>query len=162
MLVTLKDTGEEIEKSLAFKSGQYYFSSEIAKKKYESNKFWRPKCIDLISEILGEEPKLLSTYLYKRIKDFENVGYIVLYHTVRDQENSIRHALDIKDFDTDFGKISYVFAIITNNYKETIKRLKTEKAKNNTPKIVDEREIKTVKNPTQKVKDIKHYIDEEN
>ena len=106
------DTGELSTSDLAYKAPNgKYFSSEANYKQWEENKTYRLKCIDKMYEIMGYKPKMiLPTYFFKKLKDFEGVGYLALYNTMITQSKSIDWALKNKDFGSETAKVMYIVA----------------------------------------------------
>lgn len=127
------DTGELSTSDLAYKAPNgKYFSSEANYKQWEENKTYRLKCIDKMYEIMGYKPKMiLPTYFFKKLKDFEGVGYLALYNTMITQSKSIDWALKNKDFGSETAKVMYIVAILNNNVMDEYKKIVKEKREAN-------------------------------
>ena len=160
------DTGELSTSDLAYKApnGKYY-SSEANYKQWEENKTYRLKCIDKMYEIMGYKPKMiLPTYFFKKLKEFEGVGYLALYNTMITQSKSIEWALKNKDFGSETAKVMYITAILNNNVMDEYKKIVAEKRAN---KKVDEiaDEISFMENLVnrndRKTKDISKWLEDE-
>ena len=101
-------------------------------KQWEENKTYRLKCIDKMYEIMGYKPKMiLPTYFFKKLKDFEGVGYLALYNTMITQSKSIDWALKNKDFGSETAKVMYIVAILNNNVMDEYKKIVKEKREAN-------------------------------
>lgn len=123
------DTGEQSTSDLAYKApnGKYY-SSEANYKQWEENKTYRLKCIDKMYEIMEYKPKMiLPTYFFKKLKEFEGVGYLALYNTMITQSKSIEWALKNKDFGSETAKVMYITAILNNNVMDEYKKIVKER-----------------------------------
>ena len=131
--VKLVDTGEMSTNDVAFRApNKKYFSSEEAYIKWNTNKEYRNKCIDKMFEIMNYKPgMILPTYFFKKLKDYEGVGYEALYNTMIAQTKSIQWALANKSFNGETAKVMYIMAILNNNvmdeYKKIVKAQKYNK-----------------------------------
>ena len=131
--VKLVDTGEMSNSDISFRApNKKYFSSEEAYIKWNTNKEYRNKCTDKMFEIMGYKPKMiLPTYFFKKLKEFEGIGYEAVYNTMVSQAKSIDWALKNKDFCSETAKVMYIMAIINNNvmdeYKKIIKKQRENK-----------------------------------
>ena len=78
------------------------------------------KISDYLIELLGYGQGMkLPTITYKKIEEYRNTcGFEVLYETIKKVSDSIRWAVNNKEFRNEVGKISYIFAIIQNNIGE--------------------------------------------
>ena len=130
--VKLVDTGEMSTNDVAFRApNKKYFSSEESYIKWNTNKEYRNKCIDKMFEIMGYKPgMILPTYFFKKLKDYEGVGYEALYNTMITQTKSIQWALNNKNFGGETAKVMYIMAILNNNVMDEYKKIvKTQKYK---------------------------------
>lgn len=123
------DTGDQSTSDLAYKAPNgKYFSSEENYLKWEENKNYRLKCIDKMYDVLGYSPKMIiPTYFYKKLKEYEGVGYQALYNTMLSQDKSAQWALKNKQWTGETAKVMYLMAIYNNNVMDEYKKLVTEK-----------------------------------
>ena len=169
MNVKCIDTGEKLDRDVAYKvvvnGRNKYYSSEEGYKKFESDKEYKNKIIDLIREYLGYKPQMkLPTLTYKKIEDpYRALGLDVLYYTLVNQRNNIEWALKNKQFTSEIAKINYVFGILQNNYMDEYKKkvAETKAAKYHVKsELEDIAEIETI-DRKQAVKDLREFIDED-
>lgn len=126
--VKLQDTQEYGMSDTAFRGddGKYY-STESAYIKFAKNKEYRQKCIDAMFDVMGyKEKMLLPTLFYKKLQDFEGVGYEALYYTFKSQHDSIQWALKNKQFNSETSKVMYIVAILNNSVMDEYKKLQRE------------------------------------
>lgn len=157
-LVIAHDLDKKIPQQDAWKApnGKYYSSEDAWKKLYEENT-WRNKSIELLCSMLNYQPPI-PTYVFKCLKDFNDVGFKILYYTIIDQKKSIQWALETKSFDNEIQKIKYIFAILLNNYNDTSKNLKKmESQKESIDNLPEDIEVN---NPIQKTHNIARFIDD--
>lgn len=144
MEVKCQDTGKKIDREKAYKVSKTdkngrttntYYSSEEAYKTIERNKNYRQKCIDKMFDVLGYDTNMIMpTYFYKKLKEFEGIGYDSLLDTINGTEDKIKWATTTKQFSNETAKIMYIMAILNNNvmdyYKANVARKKYETEKN--------------------------------
>lgn len=123
--VKLQDTGEYSTSDIAYRgSNGKYYSSKESFEKYNKNKEYRQKCINLMFDIMGyKDNMILPTYFYKSLTKFEGVGYEALYNTMIRQDGSVQWTLKNKYFNSETGKIMYVMAIYNNNIMDEYKKI---------------------------------------
>ena len=142
--VKLVDTGEMSTNDVAFRApNKKYFSSEEAYIKWNTNKEYRNKCIDKMFEIMSYKPgMILPTYFFRKLKDYEGVGYEALYNTMIAQTKAIQWALANKSFNGETAKVMYIMAILNNNvmdeYKKIVKAQKCHKGLKSEVVCIDE------------------------
>ena len=163
-------TKEEGTSDVFYKApnGKYYKSQKL----YETwlkEKIDREEFLDMFAtDFLGyKKGQVFPTVLCKRLKELEFYGYDVINQTVKKCKSSIEYALTHKDFASENGKISYIFAIIKNNindvYKECQRKEKIEERQEKKIVIietVDERSIMDI-GSKQKGKDISEFLEDE-
>lgn len=164
--VKLQDTGEYSTSNIAYRgdNGKYY-SSKDAFDKYNNNKEYRQKCIDLMFDVLGyKNNMIIPTYFYKSLTKFEGVGYEALYNTMIRQDKSVQWALKTKNFSGETAKVMYIMAIYNNNVMDEYKLLcstrKTSATANddNCDSII---EISETINRKQESKNISKFLEDE-
>ena len=149
-------------------NGKYYKSQKL----YEvwlKEKTDRAEFLDMFaSEYLGyEKGQVFPTVLCKRLQELEFYGFDVINQTVKKCHSSIEYALTHKDFASENGKISYIFAIIKNNindvYKEHLRKEKTiekQQIQTNNIDVTDEQSIMSI-GSKQKAKDISSFLEDD-
>lgn len=125
----------------------------------------RKALIDLISyELLNyESGQPFSTVVLRKIKEYEFYGYDVVYDCIKNNLQLLkRYANDTTKFSTEYGKISYLFAIINAKLPdefEKAKKIKNDLNKQNQKTIynVNPYEIGT----KQKANDISEWLEDD-
>ena len=127
--VKLQDTGEYSTSDIAYQApNKKYYSSEAAYKKMMINTRYRQKCIDGMYELLGyKEFMKIPTYFYKRLKECEGYGYDVVYRCIQIKAKDIQWALNNKEFNTEVGKMMYIWAILNNSMNDALKEVVAER-----------------------------------
>ena len=127
--VKLQDTGEYGTSSTAYQApNKKYYSSEAAYLKMAANATYRAKCIDTMYAILEYRTFMkLPTYFYKRLKECEGYGYDVVYRCIRNKAKDIIWALDNKEFNSEVGKMMYIWAILNNSMNDALKEVVAER-----------------------------------
>lgn len=126
--VKCRDTGMLVSASDAWKApdGKYY-SSQGAFKHLENEKMYRQKCLEELGNILGyKDGQKFPTIVAKRIKEYKVYGYDTVLQTILDKKQVILYNLCNKTFASEYNKVSYIMAIITNSINDVYKRKKTE------------------------------------
>jgi len=126
--VKCRDTGMLVSASDAWKApdGKYY-SSQGAFKHLENEKMYRQKCLEELGNILGyKDGQKFPTIVAKRIKEYKVYGYDTVLQTILDKKQIILYNLCNKTFASEYNKVSYIMAIITNSINDVYKRKKTE------------------------------------
>lgn len=129
--VICKICGKQLTNDIAYKvvingKNQYFCAEEeyIVKQKEKESK---DKCIKTIAEILNV--KIVPPVMVKKVNELrEFYDYTVIEKTFKECSNSIRWALETKDFNSEFAKAKYIISIVVNNidkvYKKHIKELR--------------------------------------
>ena len=135
MNIYLSDTGETVKDDSPYiKKYRKYFASEEGAKKWKSNYDYRTLCIDEFIKVFRyKKGEVIPKILFKKMKEYEPnaIGYPILLETIKYCEENINWALDNKEFKNEIGKISYVFAIISNNIHDVAKGLSRKQKANN-------------------------------
>lgn len=160
--VKCQDTGEYSTNDIAYKAanGKYY-SSEAAYIQLVEQQQQRQKCIDLLYDILDfDRDIIVPSILFKNLKNYEKVGYDVVYETILEERNDINWALNNIDFKNITGMIIYVCKILENHMLDVYKRKQHDKRvaeKQNDVVIPSSTEVR---NKKQKTKDISRFLEE--
>lgn len=157
-------TKEEGTSDVFYKApnGKYYKSQKL----YETwlkEKTDREEFLDMFAtDFLGyKKGQVFPTVLCKRLKELEFYGYDVINQTVKKCKSSIEYALTHKDFASENGKISYIFAIIKNNINDVYKQIVEEEKKPIVEHYIDETvDIDNIQT-THKEKNIKKWLEED-
>lgn len=123
--VKLQDTGEYSTDVASYKApNKKYYSSEAAYKKMVVNAEYRAKCIDAMYAILEYQSFMkIPTYFYKRLKECEGYGYDVVYKCIQNKAKDIQWAIHNKDFNSEVGKMMYIWAILNNSMNDALKEV---------------------------------------
>lgn len=127
--VKLQDTGEYSTSDIAYQApNKKYYSNEAAYKKMITNALYREKCIDAMYQLLRyKEFMKIPTYFYKRLKECEGYGYDVVYRCIQNKAKDIIWALDNKEFNSEVGKMMYIWAILNNSMNDALKEVVAER-----------------------------------
>ena len=127
--VKLQDTGGYSTNDVAYQApDKKYYSSEDAYKKIIKNKEYRKKCIEGMYALLDYKDYMkIPTYFYKRLKECEGYGYDVVFRCMKMKARDIQWALINKDFNSEVGKMMYIWAILDNNMNEALKEVVAER-----------------------------------
>ena len=127
--VKLQDTGEYSTNDVAFQApNKKYYSSEEAYNKIVRNNLYRTKCIEGMYVLLDYKDYMkIPTYFYKRLKECEGYGYDVVYKCMQMKARDIQWAITNKDFDSEIGKIMYIWAILDNGMNDALKQVVAER-----------------------------------
>ena len=105
----------------------------------------------------------IPTYFYKRLKECEGYGYDVVYRCIQNKAKDIRWALANKDFNSEVGKMMYIWAILNNSMNDALKEVVAErreeerKNRKSDESVNVDLDIKTVK---QKTVNISRFLEE--
>lgn len=169
MNVKCIDTGEKLDRNIAYKivvnGKNKYFSSEEGYIKFENNKKYRGKVIDLIRECMGySKPQMkLPTLTYKKISEYKEFGYDVLYDTLLINKQDIEWSFQNKDFKSEIAKITYLFAILENHFMEVYRNKLAEikmLSQHVPSELEDISEIESIERK-QPVKDLRGFLNED-
>jgi hypothetical protein len=124
-LVKLKDTGEKVPQTNAFKAadGKYYSSEAAFEYLKKQNEFWIC-CNKKLFELLQYEKGMkFPTVICKKLKELESYGWDVVFECICDSEDAISWALNNKEFSSEYGKCAYIMAIVVNHINDTKKKV---------------------------------------
>lgn len=95
---------------------------------YQTNLMYYHKIKDMICDLLDYEPgQIFPTVFAKKLKELDFYGYECIYKTFLIHEKDLMFWTHHKEFDTDYGKIAYIFAIVKNNINDVYRQMKKEK-----------------------------------
>ena len=161
--VKCRDTGELVPISDAWKApdGKYY-SSEGAFERLVHDKQCRQECLTELGNILGYfEGQKFPTIVAKKLKEYEGYGYDVVLRTIRNKKEAILYSINNKDFSSEYCRVAYVMAIITNNINDVRNAInKEKKAQVASSPIITSDEIEDSISPTVNsgVRDISKFL----
>ena len=159
-------TGEKGTTDTFYKAdnGKYYKSKEVYDIWNKENEDRKNVIEKFAIDFLDYEPgQVFPTVLTKKLKELEFYGYDVINRTIDKVYNSIQYAIQHKEFKSDVGKISYIFAIIKNNINDVYKRtVQQEKEKKNRTvcEIDNELDIDNIQT-NHKEKNIKKWLEDD-
>ena len=127
--VKLQDTGEFGINTQAYQAqNKKYYSSKEAYQKIARNAEYRAKCIDGMYALLEYKDFMkLPTYFYKRLSECEGYGYDVVYHCMKKKARDIQWAIHNKEFNSEVGKMQYIWAILNNYMNDALKQVVAER-----------------------------------
>jgi hypothetical protein len=127
--VKCQDTGELVPSTNAYKaSNGKYYSSEEAFKHLLDEKMYRQRCLEELGNILGyHEGQKFPTIVAKKLKEYEYYGYDVVLQTIISKRSDMVYSISHKDFASEYNRVSYIMAIITNSINDIKKKIDKEK-----------------------------------
>lgn len=143
-----------------------YFKNESVYEEYKfQSEYWVKIIEKFCFEYLGyEKGQPFPTILPKRIKQLDFYDNETIYRTMLACDNDIHYAIENKNFDTDYAKIGYIMAILTNRIAKVWKvvmreRNEAKKAYQPIPSSCYA-SLAEIQNPKQTVKDISRFVEE--
>ena len=157
-------TGEKGTTDTFYKAdnGKYYKSKEVYDIWNKENEDRKNVIERFAVDFLDYKPgQVFPTVLTKKLKELEFYGYDVINRTIDKAYNSIQYAIQHKEFKSDVGKISYIFAIIKNNINDVYKQVVQEEKRNETVCEIDnEVDIDNIQT-NHKEKNIKKWLEDD-
>jgi hypothetical protein len=107
---------------------KYYKSQEI----YENDKLQKQLYKEIIDYVCNDflnykQGQIFPTSLTKKLKELSFYDNEVILKTLKTKSKEIDYWLQNKTFDSDYGKVSYIFAIVKNSINDIYKQWKHEK-----------------------------------
>lgn len=131
-----KKTSGSKRKVKCYATGEYGLPNEFIKRdgrwwkdeetydKFQINLMYYHKIKNILAEIMGYVPgQVYPTVVNKKLKELEFYGYECIYKTFVIHEKELVYWANHKEFDTDFGRVCYVFAIIKNNINDVYRNM---------------------------------------
>lgn len=157
-------TGEKGTTDTFYKAdnGKYYKSKEVYDIWNKENEDRKNVIERFAVDFLDYKPgQVFPTVLTKKLKELEFYGYDVINRTIDKAYNSIQYAIQHKEFKSDVGKISYIFAIIKNNINDVYKQVVQEEKRSETVCEIDnEVDIENIQT-NHKEKNIKKWLEDD-
>lgn len=157
-------TGEKGTTDTFYKAdnGKYYKSKEVYDIWNKENEDRKNVIERFAVDFLDYKPgQVFPTVLTKKLKELEFYGYDVINRTTDKAYNSIQYAIQNKEFKSDVGKISYIFAIIKNNINDVYKQVVQEEKRSETVCEIDnEVDIDNIQT-NHKEKNIKKWLEDD-
>lgn len=157
-------TGEKGTTDTFYKAdnGKYYKSKEVYDIWNKENEDRKNVIERFAVDFLDYKPgQVFPTVLTKKLKELEFYGYDVINRTIDKAYNSIQYAIQHKEFKSDVGKISYIFAIIKNNINDVYKQVVQEEKRIETVCEIDnEVDIDNIQT-NHKEKNIKKWLEDD-
>lgn len=157
-------TGEKGTTDTFYKAdnGKYYKSKEVYDIWNKENEDRKNVIERFAVDFLDYKPgQVFPTVLTKKLKELEFYGYDVINRTIDKAYNSIQYAIQHKEFKSDVGKISYIFAIIKNNINDVYKQVVQEEKRSETVCEIDnEVDIDNIQT-NHKEKNIKKWLEDD-
>lgn len=157
-------TGEKGTTDTFYKAdnGKYYKSKEVYDIWNKENEDRKNVIERFAVDFLDYKPgQVFPTVLTKKLKELEFYGYDVINCTIDKAYNSIQYAIQHKEFKSDVGKISYIFAIIKNNINDVYKQVVQEEKRSETVCEIDnEVDIDNIQT-NHKEKNIKKWLEDD-
>lgn len=164
--VVLRDLNIKGNSDTAYKApnGKYYSSQEAYEKILTEQKY-KSDCIKLMYNLLGYDQFMkLPTIFYKKLAEWEQYSYKVVYICMIKKSPAIDWALSNKDFKNENSKVLYLCAILDNHmvdtYRETKrqeKKVSREVAKNKNEQI----NSMEIVNPVQQTKNLSRWLEDD-
>lgn len=143
--------------------GKYYESQEtydtVQKQKDLHGKIVDTICFDFLSYRPGQ---VFPTMLPKKLNELSFYDNEVILQTIENNAKEIQYWLSNKQFDSDSGKIAYMFAIVKANingeYAAWVRRKSQEEK---APTEIGSQEVLDLNRPTAKGKNIAEWLEED-
>ena len=161
--VRCRDTGVLVSISDAWKApdGKYY-SSQGAFEHIENEKKYRQKCLEELGNILGyHEGQKFPTVLAKKLKEYEYYGYNIVLQTIITKKSDIEYAIKCKEFASEYNKVAYIMAIITNSINDVKIKIDKEQKMNRVSSgviVPDDIEVINPSTEQNNVRDISKFL----
>ena len=161
--VKCRDTGVLVPISDAWKApdGKYY-SSQGAFEHLENEKMYRQRCLEELGNYLGyHDGQKFPTIVAKKLKEYEYYGYKTVLETIIIKKNDIVYSISHKDFASEYNKVSYIMAIITNSINDVKKKIdKEQRLQHISNNAITSEEVKSIQAPTNcgEVHDISKFL----
>ena len=122
-------TGEEGTADTFVKIGRYYYKSQAVYDTYRHETDTRNAIVKKIAnEFLGyQDGQKFPPYIQKKLNELGYYSYDVILKTIEKKYDTIMYYMNNKEFRNESGKISYIFAIISNNINDVNKSYQWEK-----------------------------------
>lgn len=157
-------TGEEGTNETFVKIGTHYYKSQEIYEQYRHEVDTRNAIVTMIANnFLGyQSGQKFPAYIQKKLKEFDFYSNDVILATLEKMSDTIQYYMNNKDFKSESGKISYIFAILSNNINDINKQFKHNKKveKEHKTEIMTLSEI-DISRPAPKGRDISDWLDEE-
>jgi len=141
-------------------NGHYYKSKEIYEQDKKDKKYYSLIKDTICFEFLGyQKGQKFPTTLTKKLKELSFYPNEVIYKTIQDQKENIEYWILRKDFSSDYGKIAYIFAIITNNINDVYRNWKINQHQQIKQEQWQDEPIEIIKSKQHKSIDISKWLD---
>lgn len=113
-------TGEYGNTDIFVKYGNKYYKSDEIYQEDRKKKDTRKKLVDYIcTEFLDYHPgQPFPPMLPKKLKELEYYDNEIILETFQQKAQDIHYWLKAKQFDSDIGRLSYIFAIVNNSISD--------------------------------------------
>lgn len=154
-------TGVEGNTDTFVKIGRFYYQSQAVYDQYRHEVDTRNAIVSKIAyDFLGYQTgQKFPSYIQKKLNELKFYSYDVILRTIENMQDNILYYMNNKEFKNESGKISYIFAIISNNINDVNKSYqwnkKCEQQEHNT-EIID---IPESAPASSNVKDITSWLD---
>ena len=107
---------------------KYYKSQEIYDKHHAEQKLQTQIVETIAYDFLGyEKGQEIPTVMFRKLKELDFYSKEVIIETLSEISDAVHYWMENKQFDSDFGRISYIFAIIKNKINDVYKVHKHKK-----------------------------------
>ena len=116
-------TGETGTTDTFIKIGRFYYKSQAVYDQYRHEIDTRNAIVTRIAnEFLGYQAgQKFPAYIQKKLNELNYYSYDVILKTIDKMSDKIMYYMNNKEFKNESGKISYIFAIISNNINDVNK-----------------------------------------
>jgi len=140
----------------------YYKTKEIYENKIKESEARKQIidtiCFDFLDYQKGQVfPKVLTSKL-KELSFYPNE---VILETIQDQQENIIYWLNHKDFNSDYNKIAYIFAIISNHINDVYQQWKQKQYAKQKSKEIEKIQVEDIRPSVHKCSDISNWLDED-
>lgn len=161
-------TGESGTNEIFVKIDGHWYKSRDIYEQDKLNKETFNKVKNLIFfELLGmKSGDKYPSFLTKMLREYVNYSNVVLLRILENNKDYIRRYIETHDFNSDYNKLRFISAIISNHVNQEQKRYDREQTEKKKLKEVSESEVMNIATmndsltspPKQEVHDISHWL----
>jgi len=121
--VVCKITKEKGDSETFIKIGKFYYQSQEVYDNEERRKALRKELTYFIcSEFLDYKPgQKFPALLNKKLKELDFYSDEIIFEAFKQKQDDIKYWMNAKQFSGDYGRLSYIFAIISNSIADIYK-----------------------------------------
>ena len=158
------ETGEWGNSDTFYKApdNHYYKSKQIYEQRQKRNQDYNQIKDIVCFEFLGyQKGQRFPTILTRKLNELSFYPNEVILETIQDQQENIIYWLNHKDFNSDYNKIAYIFAIISNHINDVYQQWKQKQYAKQKSKEIEKIQVEDIRPSVHKCSDISNWLDED-